>query len=31
MSLCPDIPFKKYPNIMDKYRQAVCERRVSDN
>ena len=25
------MPLKKYPNIMDKYRQAVCERRVGDN
>ena len=25
------MPFKKYPNIMDKYRQAVCERRVGDD
>ena len=31
MSLCPDMPFKKYPNIMDKYRQSICRRRVSDN
>ena len=31
MSLCPDMPFKKYPNIMDKYRLAVCERRVGDD
>ena len=25
------MPFKKYPNIMDKYRQSICGRRVSDN
>ena len=27
----PRYAIQKYPNIMDKYRQAVCERRVGDN